>query len=250
VVATDTVSPHDALALAAAGHAVAAPWSCGVHEYVDGVIAFDPANFLTISAAVQRALAQRPVRIRDAALGRIPEVEPDVLPLEGPLVSLIVRGGGPFFERTMECVAAQRYRSLDVIVSDGAADATPRGELVGFLEAGTLPFPDHVARLVQAAGRSRCGAVVASVVDCFLERSPLSGYAAYGYRVESELDRALGIARREVLATLGDDLWVRLADRGEVTQAPFVGAERVVMAEESERIPGPALRLEPAVAFA
>ncbi|HEY1727079.1 MAG TPA: glycosyltransferase [Candidatus Baltobacteraceae bacterium] len=269
--------PHDAIELTRLGHRVATPMPNGAHEYVPGVSGYVPWMRRSIRESVQVALGRSPTTVAvqsPPALLRAPELRTN-----GPLTSLIVRtyNRPRFLERALESIASQTYRDIEAVVVNDAGEAvddvvarfpfarlvvneknlgtTPsanvglraaRGTYVGLLDDDDMIFPDHVSRLVDAMERIGGAAANSHAITCYLELTPFSDYAVYGYRVAlaRHIDRSdiyvrdpiapmSMLMRRSVLEDLGGfeesvdfaedwELWIRIAEHYDVQYVPYV----------------------------
>lgn len=269
--------PHDAIEFSRLGYRVVPAMTSGAHEYLDGVAPYVPWSHRSVSQSVLATLA------RAAATPRIHvEAAPIAAPAlrcDGPLASLVVRtyNRPRFLERALESIGSQTYEHLEaVVVNDGGENVDAivarfpfarlvvnptnlgvtkaanvglretRGEYVGLLDDDDMLFPDHLSRLVEALERSGAGAANADTITCYLELTPFSDYAVYGYRVA--LARHIDpteiyvrdpvapmsvLVRRSALDTVGPfdetvefaedwELWIRLAERYDIVHVPHV----------------------------
>ncbi len=214
--------PAVAISIAALDAALVAPFTSGIDEYCSGVARYAPWDRLSLLGAVQLALgAQRPrvhtipVRARCDAFG---------LPTDGDLVTIVIRtyNRRAMFERAIASVAAQTYRSLEIVVVNDGSDpvddiverypnarivgnvtrqgAIPslnvglraaRGRWFGWLDDDDRLFPDHVARLVDALVHSGGVVAHADTLSEYFDRETDGSYRAYGYAVylDGDVDR-------------------------------------------------------------
>ncbi len=277
VVDAQLSDPHDAIELTRLGHRVVTPMTNGAHEYVPGIAAYVPWIRRSIRESVQVALGRPPATISPPAAA-VPLHAPQ-LRTNGPLTSIIVRTHNRprFLERALGSIASQIYRDVEAVVVNDAGEpvdeivarfpfarlvvneknlgTTPsanvglraaRGTYVGLLDDDDMLFPDHVARLVDAMERTRGAAANAHAITCYLELTPFSDYAVYGYRVAlaRHIDRSdiyvrdpiapmSMLMRRSVLEDLGGfdesvdfaedwELWIRIAEHYDVQYVPYV----------------------------
>ncbi|MGH7714370.1 MAG: glycosyltransferase family 2 protein, partial [Vulcanimicrobiaceae bacterium] len=271
--------PHDVIEFTRLGYRVVTPATNGTHEYVDGVPAYAPWMRRSIRESVQVALAREAGSVRSGALPAGTPLAAPSLRTDGPLTSLIVRtyNRPRFLERALGSIASQIYRNVEAVVVNDAGEpvdeivarfpfarlvaneknlgTTPsanvglraaRGKYVGLLDDDDMLFPDHVARLADALERSGAAAANAHAMTCYLELTPFSDYAVYGYRVAlaRHIDRSdiyvrdpiapmSMLIRRSVLDRLGGfeesvdfaedwELWIRIAEHYDVLYVPFV----------------------------
>jgi len=186
--------PAAAIRLARIGVPVVAASTSGAAEFVSGIFEYDPWDFRSVHAAVARSRgAQPPVAqlstLPDAALRDMLALSGPPALSNGPLVSVVL----PTYNRpvslakSLDYIAAQTYKTLDVIVvNDGGVDigdvcarypfvrlvnleknvgnpgATHagmkevRGKYFGFWGDDDWYFPDHFARVVYALETSGC----------------------------------------------------------------------------------------------
>ena len=277
VVDASLSDPHDAIELTRIGYRVVTAATNGAHEYVDGVPAYLPWMRRSVRESVQTALGREKAVVVSTALP-VP-IEAPKLRTNGPLTSLIVRTHNRprFLERALNSIASQIYRDIEAVVVNDAGEpvdeivarfpfarlivnernlgTTPsanvglraaRGEYVGLLDDDDMLFPDHVARLADALERAGGGAANSHAITCYLELTPFSDYAVYGYRVAlaRHVDRSdiyvrdpiapmSMLMRRSVLERLGGfeesvvfaedwELWIRIAEHYDVLYVPFV----------------------------
>jgi hypothetical protein len=197
----------------------------------------------------------------------------------GPLASIIVRtyNRPRFLERALSSIAVQKYKSVEAVVVNDAGDpvdeivakfpfarlvvneknlgTTPSanvglgaasGEYVGLLDDDDMLFPDHLSRHVDALERSGGAASSSDAITSYLELTPFSDYACYGYRVAMarHIDRSdiyvrdpvapmAVLMRRRILEDLGGfeesvdfaedwELWIRIAERYDILHVPHV----------------------------
>jgi hypothetical protein len=280
VVDASLSDPHDAIELSRLGYRVVTPATNGAYEYLEGVVPYIPWVRRSIREAVLLSLGRPPARLvaEEAGLGA-ERKSATRLRTNGPLVSFIVRtyNRPRFLERALGSVASQIYRDVEAVVVNDAGEpvdeivarfpfarlivneknlgVTPsanvglraaRGEFVGLLDDDDMLFPDHAARLVDALDRSGCAAANADTITCYLELTPFSDYAVYGYRVAlaRHIDRSQiytwdpvapmsVLVRRTVLEDLGGfdeavefaedwELWIRIAERYDILHVPHV----------------------------
>jgi hypothetical protein len=271
--------PHDAIELTRLGYRVVTPATNGAHEYVDGIPAYIPWVRRSIRESVQVALAREPGTLVAESAPSHAQLTAPQLRTKGPLVSLIVRTHNRprFLERALNSIASQVYRDVEAVVVNDAGEpvddvvarfpfarlvvnetnlgTTPsanvglraaRGEYAGLLDDDDMIFPDHVARLADAMERSGAAAANAHAITCYLELTPFSDYAVYGYRVAlaRHVDRSdiyvrdpiapmSMLMRRSVLERLGGfdesvdfaedwELWIRIAEHYDVLYVPYV----------------------------
>ncbi len=277
VVDAQLSDPHDAIELTRLGHRVVTPMTNGAHEYVPGIAAYVPWIRRSIRESVQVALGRPPATISPPSA---PEpLHAPQLRTNGPLTSIVVRTHNRprFLERALGSIASQMYRDVEAVVVNDAGEpvdeivarfpfarlvvneknlgTTPsanvglraaRGTYVGLLDDDDMLFPDHVARLVDAMERTRGAAANAHAITCYLELTPFSDYAVYGYRVAlaRHIDRSdiyvrdpiapmSMLMRRSVLEDLGGfdesvdfaedwELWIRIAEHYDVQYVPYV----------------------------
>lgn len=269
--------PHDAIEFTRLGYRVVTPSTNGAHEYVDGVPAYIPWMRRSVRESVQVALSRGAGSVVAASVP--PVLAAPRLRTGGPLVSLVVRTHNRprFLERALSSIASQIYRDVEAVVVNDAGEpvdevvarfpfarlieneknlgTTPsanvglraaRGEYAGLLDDDDMLFPDHVARLANALERSGAAAANAHAITCYLELTPFSDYAVYGYRVAlaRHIDRSdiyvrdpiapmSMLMRRSVLNRLGGfdesvdfaedwELWIRIAEHYDVLYVPFV----------------------------
>ena len=284
VVDASLSDPHDAIELTRLGHRVVTPLPNGAQEYVPGISGFLPWMRRSIRESVQIALARPPSLVAPSvtplARGRgAAQIAAPALRTRGPLTSLIVRTHNRprFLERALGSIASQIYRDVEAVVVNDAGESvdeivkrfpfarlvvneknlgtTPsanvglraaRGTYVGLLDDDDMLFPDHVARLVDAMERIGGSAANAHAITCYLELTPFSDYAVYGYRVAlaRHIDRSdiyvrdpiapmSMLMRRSVVESLGGfdetvdfaedwELWIRIAEHYDVQYVPFV----------------------------
>jgi len=277
VVDASLSDPHDAIEFTRLGHRVVTPMTNGAHEYVPGIAAYVPWVRRSIRESVQIALGRPPATIYPYAATARLQAAP--LRSNGPLTSMIVRTHNRprFLERALSSIASQVYRDIEAVVVNDAGEpvdeivarfpfarlvvneknlgTTPsanvglraaRGTYVGLLDDDDMLFPDHVARLVDAMERTRGAAANAHAITCYLELTPFSDYAVYGYRVAlaRHVDRSdiyvrdpiapmSMLMRRSVLEDLGGfdesvdfaedwELWIRIAEHYDVQYVPYV----------------------------
>jgi hypothetical protein len=216
---------------------------------------------------------------RGGCRGTAKDFKATKLRTNGPLASIIVRtyNRPRFLERALSSVAAQMYENVEAVVVNDAGDpveeivakfpfarlivneknlgTTPsanvglraaRGEYVGLLDDDDMLFPDHLARHVDALERSGGAASSSDAITCYLELTPFSDYAVYGYRVAMarHIDRSdiyvrdpvapmAVLMRRQILEDLGGfeesvdfaedwELWIRIAERYDILHVPHV----------------------------
>jgi len=278
VVDASLSDPHDAIELTRLGHRVVTPLTNGAHEYVPGIPGYLPWMRRSIRECVQVALGRAPATI--AAESAMPHaLATPQLRTNGPLASIIVRTHNRprFLERALGSIASQVYRDVEAVVVNDAGEpvdeivtrfpfarlvvndrnlgTTPsanvglraaRGTYVGLLDDDDMLFPDHIARLVDAMERIGGAAANAHAITCYLELTPFSDYAVYGYRVAlaRHIDRSdiyvrdpiapmSMLMRRSVLEDLGGfeesvdfaedwELWIRIAEHYDVQYVPYV----------------------------
>lgn len=268
--------PHDAIELTRLGYRVVPAATSGAHEHLDGVAPYLPWSRRSVREATLVALGRPPASLTGAT--SVPLGAPS-LRATGPLVSLIVRtfNRPRFLERALSSIQSQIYRDVEAIVVNDAGETvdeivarfpfarlvvnaenlgtTPtanvglraaRGEFVGLLDDDDMLFPDHVARLVEALTRSDAAAANADAITCYLELTPFSDYAVYGYRVAlaRHVDRShiytwdpiapmSMLMRRAMLEDIGGfdesvefaedwELWIRIAERYDIVHVPAV----------------------------
>ena len=276
VVDASLSDPHDAIELSRLGYSVVTPSTNGAHEYLQGVATFLPWSRRSVRESVLNALG------RSAATPLVrttTTLQAAQLRQTGPLVSFIVRTHNRprFLERALGSIASQIYRDVEAVVVNDAGEpvdeivarfpfarlvvneenlgVTPsanvglraaRGEFVGLLDDDDMLFPDHAARLVDALERSGCAAANTDTITCYLELTPFSDYAVYGYRVAlaRHVDRShiytwdpiapmSVMVRRAVLNDLGGfdesvvfaedwELWIRIAEHYDILHVPHV----------------------------
>ncbi|MGA3036854.1 MAG: glycosyltransferase [Vulcanimicrobiaceae bacterium] len=276
VVDASLSDPHDAIELTRLGHRVVTPLTNGAHEYVPGIAGYLPWMRRSIREGVQVALGRPPATIAEAT--QTPLRAPN-LRTNGPLTSIIVRTHNRprFLERALGSIASQIYRDVEAVVVNDAGEpvdeivarfpfarlvvneknlgTTPsanvglraaRGTYVGLLDDDDMLFPDHISRLVDAMERIGGAAANTHAITCYLELTPFSDYAVYGYRVAlaRHIDRSdiyvrdpiapmSILMRRSVLEGLGGfeesvdfaedwELWIRLAEHYDVQYVPYV----------------------------
>lgn len=279
VVDASLSDPHDAIELSRLGYRVVTAATNGAHEYLDNLASYVPWVRRSVREAVQVALSRGPATIVGEAEDRRGVVPSASLRTNGPLVSIVVRtyNRPRFLERALDSIASQIYRDVEAVVVNDAGDpvdelvarypfarlivneknlgTTPaanvglraaRGEYVGLLDDDDMLFPDHVARLVDALERSGGGAANSYAITCYLELTPFSDYAVYGYRVAlaRHIDRSdiyvrdpiapmSMLMRRSALQDLGGfeesvtfaedwELWIRFAEHYDVVHVPHV----------------------------
>jgi hypothetical protein len=280
VVDASLSDPHDAIELSRLGYRVVTPSTNGAIEYLEGIVAYLPWHRRSLRDAVLIALGRGPSVVTLSGVEGPAEVfRAAQLRRTGPLVSFIVRtyNRPRFLERALGSIAAQIYRDVEAVVVNDAGQSvddivakfpfarlvtnernlgvTPsanvglraaRGEFVGLLDDDDMIFPDHAARLVDALERSGCGAANTDTITCYLELTPFSDYAVYGYRVAlaRHIDRShiytwdpvapmSVMARRAVLIDLGGfdesvefaedwELWIRIAEHYDILHVPHV----------------------------
>jgi hypothetical protein len=154
VVPAHNDEPGDAIALARLGFALAIPSSSGAGEYVPEAPMYRAWVERDIAPAVLAALAARPPRVGGMPL---PLAEPPEPSVRGPRVALRMRVelGTPPAASTADALARQTYAD---VVRDGEPDDARYDAVV---PSGAVVFPDHLARLVEAAERSGAARVVA-----------------------------------------------------------------------------------------
>lgn len=277
VVDASLSDPHDAIELSRLGYRVVPAMTSGAHEYLDGVAPYVPWSHRSVRqsvvAALGRGAAIPRVQIEDAS------IETPDLRCDGPLASLVVRtyNRPRFLERALESIASQTYRNVEaVVVNDGGENVDAivarfpfarlvvnpanlgvtktanvglravRGEYVGLLDDDDMLFPDHLSRLVDALERSGAGAANTDTITCYLELTPFSDYAVYGYRValahhidpteiyiRDPVAPMSVLVRRSALDAAGPfdetvefaedwELWIRLAERYDIVHVPHV----------------------------
>lgn len=150
IVATPAADPGFAIAFGRRGYGILAPQTSGAHEYVRGVVTYDPASVRGIRVGAAMAIAQ------PASLRRLPDLPPKLesaagaLPVairELPLVSIVI----PTYNRPevlrecLTCVAAQTYPNVEAVVVNDAG--TPVDDVVA-----AFPF----ARLVNLEQNGGC----------------------------------------------------------------------------------------------
>jgi GT2 family glycosyltransferase len=293
VVDASLSDPHDAIELTRLGYRVATPSTNGAHEYVDGISAYAPWMRRSIRESVQVALAREPGRIVAESVPSRAQLAAPQLRTHGPLVSLIVRTHNRprFLERALNSIASQVYRDVEAVVVNDAGEpvddvvarfpfarlvvnetnlgTTPsanvglraaRGEYAGLLDDDDMIFPDHVARLADAMERSGAAAANAHAITCYLELTPFSDYAVFGYRVAlaRHIDRSdiyvrdpiapmSMLMRRSVLERLGGfeesvdfaedwELWIRIAEHYDVLYVPYVTGIYSVRADATNTV--------------
>ena len=271
--------PRDAIEFARAGYRVVTAATSGAHEYVSGVATYVPWSRRSIRESALVALGRTSPHVVPSPSTSLHSVPITKLLTHGPLASLIVRtyNRPRFLERALASIAAQTYRDIEAVVVNDAGESveeivarhsfarlivneknlgtTPsanvglraaRGTYVGLLDDDDMLFPDHVARLVDALERSSAGAANADAITCYLELTPFSDYAVYGYRVglARHIDRSdiyvrdpiapmSVLMRRSVLEDLGGfkesvdfaedwELWIRIAEHYDILHVPYV----------------------------
>ena len=224
IVAPTIDDPAVARGLASLDAALVAPFTSGIETYCVGVACYDPWNRLSLLGAVQLALGAPAPRA-------IPQPSPDVsfvggAPTDGDLVTIAIRtfNRRELFARAIASVAAQTYRSIEiVVVNDGDDDvddivrnyanarlvgnstrlgAIPslnvalraaRGRWFGWLDDDDRFFPDHVSRVIDALRRSGLRAAHADTLSEYFDRTADGTYRAYGFAVnlDGDVDRDL-----------------------------------------------------------
>lgn len=283
VVDASLSDPRDAIAFSQLGYRVAAAATSGAHEYLGGVATYLPWMRRSIRGAVQIALGRSVIpsvaSVSERKRGTEQRFQQTELRANGPLASVIVRtyNRPRFLERALSSIAAQKYKNVEAVVVNDAGDAvdeivakfpfarlivneknlgtTPsanvglraaRGEYVGLLDDDDMLFPDHLARHVDALERSGGAASSSDAITCYLELTPFSDYACYGYRVAlaRHIDRSdiyvrdpvapmAVLMRRAVLDSLGGfnetvdfaedwEVWIRIAERYDILHVPHV----------------------------
>lgn len=283
VVDASLSDPRDAIAFSQLGYRVAAAATSGAHEYLGGVATYLPWMRRSIRGAVQIALGRSVIpsvaSVSERKRGTEQRFQATELRANGPLASVIVRtyNRPRFLERALSSIAAQKYKNVEAVVVNDAGDAvdeivakfpfarlivneknlgtTPsanvglraaRGEYVGLLDDDDMLFPDHLARHVDALERSGGAASSSDAITCYLELTPFSDYACYGYRVAlaRHIDRSdiyvrdpvapmAVLMRRAVLDSLGGfnetvdfaedwEVWIRIAERYDILHVPHV----------------------------
>ena len=277
VVDASLSDPHDAIELTRLGYRVATPMPNGAHEYVPDVCGYVPWTRRSVRESVLVALGRSPSKV--IVQTPPPPLRAPALRTSGPLTSLIVRtyNRPRFLERALGSIASQTYRDIEAVVVNDAGEpiddivarypfarmvvneknlgTTPsanvglraaRGTYVGLLDDDDMIFPDHVARLVDAMERIGGAAANSHAITCYLELTPFSDYAVYGYRVAlaRHIDRSdiyvrdpiapmSMLMRRSVLEDLGGfeesvdfaedwELWIRIAEHYDVQYVPYV----------------------------
>ncbi|MGH7683605.1 MAG: glycosyltransferase family 2 protein [Vulcanimicrobiaceae bacterium] len=286
VVDASLSDPHDAIALSQLGYRVVAASTSGAHEYVEGVACYMPWARRSIREAALIALGRGPALVipsvgsdSDRSRGTAAQFQATQLRSEGPLASIIVRtyNRPRFLERALSSIAAQKYKHVEAVVVNDAGEpvdeivarfpfarlivnetnlgTTPsanvglraaRGEYVGLLDDDDMLFPDHLARHVDALERSGAAASSSDAITCYLELTPFSDYAVYGYRVAlaRHVDRSdiyvrdpvapmAVLMRRAILDRLGGfeesvdfaedwEVWIRIAEGYDILHVPHV----------------------------
>lgn len=285
VVDASLSDPRDAIALSQLGYRVVAASTSGAHEYLEGLATYLPWMRRSIRDAVLIALGRPPAVVIPRPFDSAPNGAPlrlnsaSGLRTNGPLASVIVRtyNRPRFLERALSSIAAQKYKNVEAVVVNDAGDpvddivakfrfarlvvneknlgTTPsanvglraaRGEYVGLLDDDDMLFPDHVARHVDALERSGGAASSSDAITCYLELTPFSDYAVYGYRVAlaRHVDRSdiyvrdpiapmAVLMRRTILERLGGfdetvdfaedwEVWIRIAEHYDILHVPHV----------------------------
>lgn len=219
VVDTDMTDPGTAIAFAERGFAVAAPLCNGAAEYVQNLVIYDPASFISLWGAVARARTNRRTVVRlhasdEAQLGELLSSQKPRIESPAPLVSIIVPtyNRRELLERNLRAFAAQTYPRIEVVVvNDGgvAVDdivarfpfaklvAPPQnvgvvkavnfgfahaaGEYIGMLADDDLQYPSHVAALVEGLQSSKLEVAHTDILLRLVEPQTQAGYATYGY---------------------------------------------------------------------
>jgi hypothetical protein len=268
VVAASTSGAHEFLE----GLACYMPWARrSVREAVLIALGRDAPTISSVTLSGARAAS--------GVEGQRSSLRATELRTDGPLASIIVRtyNRPRFLERALSSIAAQKYKNVEAIVVNDAGDpvdevvakfpfarlivneknlgTTPsanvglraaRGEYVGLLDDDDMLFPDHLARHVDALERSGGAASSSDAITCYLELTPFSDYAVYGYRVAlaRHVDRSeiyvrdpvapmAVLMRRKILETLGGfdesvdfaedwEVWIRIAESYDILHVPHV----------------------------
>lgn len=234
VVITPEWRPMRARIFAARGHHVVAPNVTRVDECDSRIFGYAPADYRSLSAAVDAARTSGPGSSRFSlsvadATNAIAREKADVV--DGPLVSIIIRtyDRPVLLRRAVASVAAQTYKNVEiVVVNNGGTDVSElvtdaaggcpvkyermperlhisaasnvgaraaAGAYIGYLDDDDLIYADHCARTVEALERTGVDAVFTT---CLAEYAEMRGdeKTVLGYQVY--LDREFSV----------DDLYV------------------------------------------
>lgn len=219
VVDASISDPSSAIALAQRGIPLVVASTSGAHEYIDGLTVYDPWNWQSVAAAVSKARAGTVPRVRDRGMSLdqlqtiLSEAVPEI-PSSPPLVSILVPtyNRRDRLEEQLRRLQAQTYPCIEIVVSnDGgepvddvvskfanaklhvcpqnggssratnAAFAASSGEFVCVIPDDDVFYPDHIARMVEAALRSGRSILHANIIFRLLEPQH-GGYRTYGFR--------------------------------------------------------------------
>jgi glycosyltransferase involved in cell wall biosynthesis len=218
-----TDGPAAALALVEFGVPLATTRASGAHEFLDGVVLYEPWQRDSVASAALEAMGNRPPVLRPAAPLPAPAPRPVVVRERAPLVSVLVAtyNRPKLLGYTLESLARQTYTNLEiVVVNDGGSPirdvAEPygarvieresngghavalnvalehaEGSYLGFVDDDDLVFPDHVEVLVEALERS--GGFVAHTNSLMMLHGPgdsITGFSP-GVTAAVDLDSAL-----------------------------------------------------------
>ncbi len=194
IVDASPFEPSAALALAAIGAPMAVAETSGADEYLDGAFVYTPWDWLSIYAAVSRALGGSPPRLRDLGAREV-DARATIAaacappPVDGPRVTVVI----PTYNRrerlaaALAAMARQLHRDVEVIVVNDAGEpvddivaafpgvrsivlernggperainagfAAATGAYVTLIPDDDAFYPDHLARMVDACERSGC----------------------------------------------------------------------------------------------
>ncbi|HEY0393484.1 MAG TPA: glycosyltransferase family 2 protein [Candidatus Elarobacter sp.] len=230
IVALDADDPAAAIALAAYGVPLCAPWSSGAHDYIEGAQGYEPWARATMVDALLRALGAPPPRVRRHASAVPPAPSAPVFARErAPLVSIVMATWNrPHTVRDgLTHLRAQTYPNIETIVVNNngvpVADvvaafpgtvlidrdvnsgnptvprndgfARSRGAFVTFLDDDDYFFPDHVAANVEALERTGAACAKSDFIVRIVERDATGAETEAGWDVE----RNPGLTKSELL---------------------------------------------------
>ncbi len=265
---------------------MAVPTTSGAADWVDNVSAFPPSARRNTALAVQDALGLGPARLSPAGIGALERLlggrtialDPPA-PDDGPLVSIVVRtyNRKRFLRRALRSVADQTYRNIETIVVNDAGEPVDdvvrefpgmkliqhqtnrglaearnsgvdaaSGTYLGFLDDDDAYFPNHVATLVAALGRSNAVMAYANTVSQYVRLQPDGTYRTHGIRSEfygtvaaedllvvNSFPPVSMLLRRDALVAAGrferwcepmedHEMWLRMLLQGDITHVDLM----------------------------